>query len=378
MAIGEELWKRFVPKYLVSLGAPLMAIGAYGSARDLLDGLSQYPGGWVADHYGRRAGLRLFIVLAAAGYVLLALASSWGVAFAGLMLVMAWSSMASPTLFAVIGDALPPGRRTLGFSVQSILRRIPIVLAPSIGGLLIARHGVHGGVQMGLVVTIALAGVTLAIVSRLRLAPPLASAPTRLAGVWRSMPRALHRLLWSDVLVRTCEGLVDVFLVLYALNVVGIRPAQYGILVGVQMGTAILGYLPGAQLGRRVGQIPMVTATFVAFALFPLAVVSAGSFAGLVLAFIVGGLREIGEPARKALIVDLAPAGLRARSVGLYYLVRSLSITPAATIGGVLWQTAPSLPFFLAGGFGFAGALVFALTADPGATLHETSKTPTP
>ena len=189
---------------------------------------------------------------------------------------------------------------------------------------------------MGLVVTIALAGVTLAIVSRLRLALPLASAPTRLAGVWRSMPRALHRLLWSDVLVRTCEGLVDVFLVLYALNVVGIRPAQYGILVGVQMGTAILGYLPGAQLGRRVGQIPMVTATFVAFALFPLAVVSAGSFAGLVLAFIVGGLREIGEPARKALIVDLAPAGLRARSVGLYYLVRSLSITPAATIGGVL------------------------------------------
>jgi hypothetical protein len=47
-----------------------------------------------------------------------------------MILVMAWSSMASPTVFAVIGDALPPDRRAMGFSVQSILRRIPIVIAP--------------------------------------------------------------------------------------------------------------------------------------------------------------------------------------------------------------------------------------------------------
>ena len=27
MQLGEELWRRFVPKYLESLGAPLIAIG---------------------------------------------------------------------------------------------------------------------------------------------------------------------------------------------------------------------------------------------------------------------------------------------------------------------------------------------------------------
>ena len=59
MTLGEELWKRFTPKYLESLGAPLPAIGGYGSMRDLLDGLAQYPGGWLADRYGRRAGLLL-------------------------------------------------------------------------------------------------------------------------------------------------------------------------------------------------------------------------------------------------------------------------------------------------------------------------------
>jgi predicted MFS family arabinose efflux permease len=105
-----------------------------------------------------------------------------------------------------------------------------------------------------------------------------------------------------------------------------------------------------------------VVATFVAFALFPLAVISAAGFAGLVAAFVVGGLRETGEPARKAVIVDLADPARRGRTTGLYYLMRSLAITPAALIGGALWSVRPELPFVVAGVFGLSGALVFALT----------------
>jgi hypothetical protein len=77
---------------------------------------------------------------------------------------------------------------------------------------------------------------------------------------------------------------------------------------------------------------------------------------------VVGGLREIGEPSRKALIVDLVSPGARARGVGLYYLVRSLAIAPAATGGGVLWNASPAVPFVLAGGIGLVGTAIFALT----------------
>jgi hypothetical protein len=83
-----------------------------------------------------------------------------------------------------------------------------------------------------------------------------------------------------------------------------------------------------------------------------------------VLAFVIGGLREIGEPARKAMIVDLAQENVRARSVGLYYLVRSLSITPAAAIGGLLWSISPQVPFVVAGVIGLIGTLVFAVTVE--------------
>jgi len=363
MALGEELWKRFLPKYLESSGAPLLAVGAYGSTRDLFDGLAQYPGGWVSDRYGRRAGLMSFITVALAGYIFLALGTSWPQIFVGMVLAIAWGSMASPTVFAVIGDALPPGRRAMGFSVQSILRRVPIAVAPLLGGLLIASYGVREGVRAGLLITIVLALATLVIVSRVRLELPRASGAVTMAGVWRLLPESLRRLLLADILVRTCEALVDVYLVIYALDIIGIGAPQYGILVSVQMTTAILCYLPAARLADRIGRGPLVIATFLAFAFFPVAVILAHSFTGLIGAFVVGGLRELGEPARKALIVDLAPAELRARSIGLYYLVRSLSIAPAALVGGALWRLRPELPFLLAGAFGLLGTIIFALTA---------------
>lgn len=364
MALGENLWRRFIPKYLEALGAPVVAIGFYGSTEDFLDGLYQYPGGWVGDRYGRRRALLLFVSIAAIGYAIVAAAPAWPMVLVGLVFVMAWTGMASPTLFAVVGDALPRERRAVGFSVQAILRRVPVVVAPTIGGLLIATHGVRAGTRVGLVVSIVVAAVTLLVVRRMRPAPVTVSAPTSIGGVWRSLPGPLRRLLLSDVFIRTCDGMVDVFLVLYAVNVVGIGATQFGLLVAVQTTTVIICSLPAARLADRFGRKPFVIATFLAFAAFPFAVVTARSFGGLALAFVVGGLREIGEPARKALILEFVRPDVRARGVGLYYLVRSLAIAPAATVGGLLWKVTPTLPFALAGTIGLMGTLLFAITVE--------------
>lgn len=362
MALGEELWKRFMPKYLEALGAPVLAVGLYGSARDLIDGMYQYPGGWAADRYGRRHALLLFVALAAAGYATYLVAPGWPFVFVGLVFVMAWSSMASPALFAVIGDALPRERRAMGFTVQSILRRVPILVAPTLGGLLIATHGVRHGVRVALTVTLVLAALTFLVVWRVRVPLVPQAAPTGIGGVWRALPRPLRWLLASDVFVRTCEGLVDVFIVLYVTSVLDMSAPQFGALVAVQMATAILVYVPAARRADRAGRKPFVVATFIAFSLFPLALVLARGLGGLIVAFVIGGLREVGEPARKALIVDLVTPHLRARSVGLYYLVRSVAVAPAATVGAALWEVAPAAPFLAAAAVGLVGTLVFAAT----------------
>lgn len=363
VGLGEELWKKFLPKYLESLGASIFAIGLFGTAKDFLDAVYQYPGGWLADHFGRRTAFLIFLALASVGYFIYLFSPSWIFVFLGLVFASVWSSMASPAIFAVIGDSLPKERRAIGFTIQSILKRVPMIIAPIIGGAVIASMGIIAGVRTGLFITLIMAAITVLIVFAVNI-PVVVGEATNVRGVWRSFHQALKRLLISDIIIRMCEGMAEVFIILYVTNVIGVSLAEYGVLVAIQMTTSILVYIPSAKIADRIGRKPFVIATFLCFALFPLAVLLSTGFKFLIMAFIIGGLREIGEPSRKAMIVDFAEPQLRARSVGLYYLVRSLSITPAAILGGLLWTFAPQTTFIVAGIIGFIGTYVFAVTVE--------------
>jgi MFS family permease len=363
LGLGEELWKKFLPKYLEALGASAPIIGLFGTAETFFDAIYQYPGGWLADRFGRRRAFLVFVILASAGYLIYLFSTSWPLIFVGLAFAMAWQSMASPAIFALIGDALPPERRAMGFTLQSILKRVPIIVAPMIGGALIARTGITRGIHIGLVVTLCLAAITVLLIQLINIEVKVAEV-TNIRGVWQSFHTALKRLLISDIIIRACEGLTGVLTILYVINVHGLSAARFGTLVAVQMTTSILVYIPASKLADRIGRKPFVIITFLSFALFPVAVILAPNFGLLVVAFMIGGLREIGEPARKAMIVDFAHENLRARSVGLYYLVRSLSITPAAAIGGLLWSFDPRVPFVAAAVMGLIGTIVFAATVE--------------
>lgn len=368
---GEELWQQFRSLYLRALGADARLIGVFGTAEDVLDGIYQYPGGWVADHLGRRSALLMFCALPLVGYALYFGATSWVWIFVGLPFVMAWGSMASPSIFATVGDTLPKNQRALGFVVQSVVRRVPSLIAPPLGGLLIDRlaaaHASHDvgvvmGVRVGLAITMGLALVTLIVLWRMYVElrpqePPVGG----MAATFRAMHRSLKALLLSDIFIRMCEGIGDVFLVLYARDVVGVSGAAFGGLVALARGTSILSYIPGSRadaLGRR----GFTLLTFIFFTLFPLCVALSHTMTMLVVAFLINGLHEIGEPARKAMIVDFADPTSRGRTIGLYYFIRSVAIAPAATVGGLLYQAyGPAAPFFAAFGFGVIGTVIFAV-----------------
>src|SRR6185436_6358323 len=157
LGAGEELWKSFLPKYLEVLGASAAIIGLFGTARDFLDAVYQYPGGAISDRLGSRRALVLFAGLAAAGYLVYAFSPDWPYVFIGLVFSMAWASMASPAMFAMIAERLPRERRAMGFTVQAILKRVPVMISPALGGLLIASLGLVRGVRASLLITAALA-----------------------------------------------------------------------------------------------------------------------------------------------------------------------------------------------------------------------------
>ena len=89
VGLGEELWSRFMPKYLEVLGAGTWVIAAYGTLKDILDAVYQYPGGWIADKVGRRKALIVFTLIAMAGYSIYALSGSWIWILIGTVFVMA-------------------------------------------------------------------------------------------------------------------------------------------------------------------------------------------------------------------------------------------------------------------------------------------------
>ncbi len=364
IGLAEELWQAFLPKYLVALGAGGAAVGLFASTRDLLDGLYQYPGGWFADRFGRKATLLSFTAIAAAGYATYLLAPDWRFVFAGLFLVMAWKAGTFPTTFAVIGDSLPPGRRTVAFGVQSTLVRLPRILGAPLGGMLLVALGVVGGVRAALVAALVLAAAVL-LVQRFgyrEVRPPEQRRDrTSFAIVWRGIAPHLKRLLVADCLVRIGEGLAASFIVLYVTGELHVSAARFGVLYAIQQAVAVALYVPMSRVGDVTGRGPLVALTFLFFAAFPLAVRLSGSFAALVLAFVIGGLREIGEPARKSLIVDLADPAQRGRAVGVYYTIRNLLVVPAGVIGGILWQRSPELPLTAASIVSSVGILVYLL-----------------
>jgi MFS family permease len=360
---GEQLWTRFLPVYLVTQGAPAVALGLWGSSKDFLDAALQYPGGALSDRYGSQRSLLLFTAIAGLGYLAYWLAPSWPWFFVGLLFASAWGSLASPAMFALIAESLPPGRRARGFLIQSVLRRVPIVFAPAIGGALVQQLGLRGGLRIGFSISILLAIVTLWFQYRYYV-PPTGFAPGRTHGllaVWRRASSALRRLLVADVLARAAESMADVFVVIYALDHLHVGPLQYGGWVGLQMTVSILSYFPGAWLAERFGKRLPVIVTFLMFAAFPLAVGLARDAAGLTVAFVIAGLRELGEPARKAMIVDASPEDARGQTVGAYYLARSVLILPAGILGGLLWARQVHAPFWVAGAIGAVGVVYFVL-----------------
>src|SRR5207237_2182982 len=148
-------------------------------------------------------------------------------------------------------------KREMGFSIQSILKRVPIVIAPIIGEIIIARRGIVSGVHLGLIVTLAIAILTALLIRMIDITTqPLHTA--NIFGVWRSFETGLKRLLVSDIFIRTCEGMADVLVILYVTNVLHISAPRFGMLLAILFATTLIIYVPPATASDRGGRVAVM------------------------------------------------------------------------------------------------------------------------
>ena len=361
---GEKLWLGFAPKYLQTLGAGVFIIGLFDALQTLLGAVYAYPGGWLTDRWGQRRSLLLFSALSLAGYALVLAWRHWLALVLGIFLFLAWSALSLPTTFAVVATSLQARQHTMGIGLQSMVRRVPMMLGPLAGGWLITRYGWTDGVAYALAGCLALGLVTMGFQWFMSEAggaqpQPARSEAVNFLGVVRSFTPALRELLVSDILIRFCERIPYAFVILWAMNYAGVNAEQYGVLVTCEMITAMLCYIPVAHLADKYGRRPFVLVTFAFFTLFPASLLFANSFGWLAVAFVVRGLKEFGEPARKALIIGEARPELRARTYGAYYLIRDCVVTSGSFLGAWLWHLGPRANFIGAALCGVLGTAWF-------------------
>src|SRR5438445_11734813 len=165
---GEELWMRFVPKYLQALGAGVFVIGLYDALRTLLGAIYAYPGGVLVDLWGHRRVFIIFNLVSIAGYALVLLVPHWGAVIAGMFLFLSWTCFSLPATFSLVGATLAANRYSMGIGVQMVIKRVPMMVAPLLGGILIDRFGVIPGVRVALIISILLAGATFIALRELR------------------------------------------------------------------------------------------------------------------------------------------------------------------------------------------------------------------
>ena len=353
---GEELWMRFIPKYLEVLGAGALVIGLYDGLKTLLGAVYAYPGGIIDDAWGPRRALAFFTGLSIAGYGLVFAVPHWGAVLAATFLFLAWSSLSLPATFSLVGKNLAPEKYGMGIAVQSIIRRVPVMVGPVLGGALMDRLGFRRGVRIAVLVSAALAAVAILVQRRISSDARGARAPSpRIGAAFREFSPELRQLLLSDILVRFCERIPFAWVVIYAMAQPGIGAKQFGLLTTLEVTTAIVCFVPAAYLSDRHGREAFVVATFVFFTLFPLFLLEAESAAWLAAAFVVRGLKEFGEPARKALIIHYSSGPRQGQLIGAYYLARDLTVAPGALLGAWLWHLGPRMNFagaFLCGVLG--------------------------
>jgi MFS family permease len=358
---GERLWINFAPKYLQVLGAGIFVIGIFDALQVFLGAVYAYPGGWLTDHWGQRRSLLLFTVLSMAGYAMVIVWQHWLAVLLGVFLFLAWSTLSLPATFSVVATSLEANRHTMGIGVQSMVRRVPMMVGPLAGGWLVMQYGWVRGVQYALLGCIAL-GVVTAILQWFMVEPEAPRKPEANVSfftVVKSFSPTLRELLVSDILIRFCERMPYAFAILWAMNYGGVNAQQFGYLVAIEMVTAMVCYIPVAHLADKHGRVPFVFVTFIFFTLFPLSLLWAKSFGWLAVAFAIRGLKEFGEPARKAMIIGEAVPEVRARTYGAYYLIRDCVVTMGSLLGAWLWNISPQANFVGAAVFGAMGTVWF-------------------
>jgi len=365
----RPFWALYLQDFM---GASVTNIGVFSMISTAESLLFQLPGGLIADRYGRRRLILFGTVLRTFGPVLYLMAPSWEWVIPGAV-IAGMTSLYMPAFHAIIAESLPSKRRGSGYGVYNTITRIPNIISPLIGGILVDTYGLYRGVRIFLMMQIgaSILGIVVryfnlqeTIVHKSGKRPPI--MPT--AQTFRGLPRPIFIMMIVSIIGSFSGRLVMDYTNLYALDILKITPTQLGLITSIAGLVQMVLTLPSGMLSDKYGRKNniMVSRVVAPVTQYFMAAVSGfgpyllvRSFNSIGLAFGGGGV-QAGGSAWNALIADIVPSEKRATVNGAIGTLTAVVAAPSSVIGGWLWETFyPQLPFQLSAVVGLVAAAVF-------------------
>lgn len=360
MDFASEMPGTYYPLYVQALGGSAVTIGLIGSVQMVSRAVVQFPGGYLADKYGRKWLISTMTFGVALSQALYAFAPSWQFIMLGAV-IQSLCLIYQPALNAIIMDSLPPERRGMGFSIITLITSVSTTPSPIIAGMLYTKFGLVPSMRIGY--TLALSAYLGAAVLRLRLKETVDS-PQRINGgellrsyprsivesirVWRLVPRSALVLFISDFILMFSIAIFQPIMVIYIVEDLGVSPVSWSLIMTTLFISMIVLSIPSGKLIDRIGKkIPMLAAYILWAVTVPLFIY--GDFIRLLLAMpLLGLLQVLVMASSSALFADLVPKKHRGKTTGSRGFFTLIAMAVGQLLGGIIYErVSHQMPFFL-------------------------------
>jgi len=358
-----ELPATYYGLYVLELGATETILGVIGLSQFLALVSLQFPGGYLADKYGRKWLISTMTFGVAASFICYAIAPTWHLILVGAVLMSVFNSIYQPALNAMISDSLPAERRGMGFSIVMLIASASTTPSPAVAGLLRANFGLVEGMRLayGIVVTLFLVAAcfrlfflkeTIVSASRPRLKEILQSYPTALKEsfrVWKKVPRSMLYLFFSFSVAIFGFAATNLFTVVYATRVLLIDEIVWAFMIALIPITTIILAIPVGKLVDKIRRkVPILTSILI----FGLAMwmFVYGDLTRVAISLILLGAGNVMLNASfGALQADLTPKEQRGKVSGFLNFANFIIMAIGSLVGGYLYEhVSPQAPFLLA------------------------------
>ncbi len=358
MDLASEMPTPNYQYYVQALGGTGVSLGLIGFASFIALAAVQFPGGYLADRYGRRWLVSTMTFALALCFLFYALAPSWHFILIGAVM-MNLCLIYQPALWAMVSDSIPPERRGVGFSAIMLINSVTTTPGPVVAGILLWHFGLVTSMRI-IYLTVTALYLSAAFL-RLRLKETMtAGDPIRIREFWSSYPQATRQswnawkliprsMLWlfvtQTIMMFGVSG-VEVIMALYARDVLLI-PESIWWIVFVPLFLSML--VVSMPIGKFIDKAGRKTPLLLSAALqIPTVLLFLyGDFTRVLVAMsLLGVVILLGHSAGSAMQTDLVPRESRGKIFGFTNCIGYIMTAIGMLLGNWFYiNVSPRLPF---------------------------------